>query len=730
MIPSVNQYGAPARPAAASWIVEKRIPTPWASVLRHKLLAIMLFSTITFVGLVAALIYGREYLAEATIRVSPVLPSDMDATDTRFNSDGQYHDFVQEQVFEIDSYANAVAALDLLGPRRTLWQVPTETDRQAAESLAASLKVGAVPDSYLVTIDLKSGDPTGLADIVNAVAQAYLARTAKRELDGTDVGFQLLKSRQTEIEQSIGNDQQELSGLTQVLGVSSVEDLVNPYDKQVADSNAALARARREVLVAQAHLDAVKTHRQRIKDSDVEAKAEEMVAVTGSETTAARQQLIEQREQALVELSGLGPNHPGRPALQAQIATTNRELANLDQSALIRARSMLSDSEQATTSVDISEAQAVLEQAEAAEQGIERELDGVKVTAASFGAKYSQAVAVHEKLERERKDLQDVQERVSLLRLKSQAPGAVSLDAAALAPDMPLKNRRRLILALFGLAALTLAVGVPTFIDLIDRKIKSPAEFEALLGFPPLGVAHSSNGAGQHAMRRIALGIMREWRTSGIRSFVLTSVRDGANSSLALALADELTDLGVRTLAIEASIIGPNQRQLKGPSNGTKAGNGAGRVTKRMVARVANTGGLDVRGQSMPQAIGDANMQRTQNGAVIAHTFGYVRETVDRVLGNHDIVLLAAPPLLSSADTVAMIHLPAGAILVARAGHDDVSEIASAVRELERCVPPVVGAVFCENSWAEIDGEYSPDSALHDSRLSSANRASYGLSAK
>ena len=26
-------------------------------------------------------------------------------------------------------------------------------------------------------------------------------------------------------------------------------------------------------------------------------------------------------------------------------------------------------------------------------------------------------------------------------------------------------------------------------------------------------------------MRRIALGIMREWRTSGIRSYVLTSVR-------------------------------------------------------------------------------------------------------------------------------------------------------------------------------------------------------------
>ena len=729
MIPSVNQYGVPARPATSSWIVDKRNPTPWASVLRHKFLAIALFACVCFFGLVAAVIFGREYLAQATIRVSPVLPSDLDSTDARFNSDGQYHEFVQEQVYEIDSYATAKAALDVLGPKRSLWQLPTETDRQAAESLKASLKVEAVPDSYLVTIELRGGRPEGLADIVNAVAQAYLARTAKRELDGTDVGTQLLKTREQEVEQSLGSDQQQLSGLTQELAVSSVDGLVNPYDKMLADSNAALAHARRNVLLAQAHLDAVKTHRLRIKDADVEAKAEEM-AVTGSETTAARQQLIGQREQALVELSGLGPNHPGRKALEAQIATMNKELASLDQAALSRARSMLSDSEQATTSVDISEAQSNLEQMEAAEKGIEQELESVKVTAASFGAKYSQAVTVHEKLERERKDLQDIQERMSLLRLKSQAPGAVSLDAAAMTPDVPMKNRRRLILALFGLVALALGVGVPTIIDLVDRKIKTPAEFEALLGFPPLGVALNANGAGQEAMRRIALGIMREWRTSGIRSYVLTSVREGANTALALALADELTDLGVRTLAIEASIIGPSARQLKGPSAGPKSSNVSTRVTKRMVPRVANTAGLDARGQSIAQPIGEAALQRTQNGSVVARTFGYVRETVDRVLGNHDIVLLAAPPLLSSADTIAMIHLPAGAILVARAGHDDVSEIASAVRELERCVPPVVGAVFCETSWSEADRDYATDAALHEDRRSSASGASYGLLAK
>ena len=77
---------------------------------------------------------------------------------------------------------------------------------------------------------------------------------------------------------------------------------------------------------------------------------------------------------------------------------------------------------------------------ESAEEGIEKELQGVKVTAANFGAKYSQAVSVHEKLERERKDLQDLQERMSLLRLKTQAPGVVALDAAAMMPDIPLRR--------------------------------------------------------------------------------------------------------------------------------------------------------------------------------------------------------------------------------------------------------------------------------------------------
>jgi polysaccharide biosynthesis transport protein len=722
MVPSTNQYGAIGRPNSSSWVVAGRSATPLASVLSHKRLAITIFAVVSLVGFVAAKVYLPEYEAEATIRVSPVVPNSVTGEGSQFNSNADYRDFLQEQVFEIANFANASAALDFLGPQRTLWQLPAETDRHAAERLVKALQVEPVGDSYLIRIALAGGKPEGLDEIVNAVAKVYLSRTAKRELDGTDIGLQLLTSRQSEIQKNIGEDELRLAGLTQELGVSSVSgDLINPYDKMLADTNAAAAQARRNVVRAQAHLEAVKSHRARIKDEEVEAKAEQMAA-SGPESATARGQLLQQQEQASVELSQLGPNHPGRRALEAQIAETKQELNKLDQSELSRARAMMTDSEDATTSVDISEAEADLDQAQSAQNGIEEELKGVTATAASFGGKYSQAVSVHEKLVRDRKDLQDLQERMTGLRWKTQSPGVVALEAAAMTPDIPQKSRRRLIFEIFVLGSLLLGIAVPTGIDLTDRKLKTADEFEAILGFPPLGVA-VANGAGQESMRRIALGIMREWRTSGIRSYVFTSVRQGGSAYLVTALADELADLGVRVLALEASVTSPNGYHSK-PISAVEAvvRVSSGRETRRLSQRIGNTVALDGRAKSVPQTITDASLP---NNGSLARPFGYIRESVDRGLRNHDIVLLAAPPLLASADAATIIHLPAGAILLATAGADDVSETAAAVRELQRCAPPVIGAVFCESSWLKEDGEYEIED-LDTHKPLPANRTQLG----
>src|SRR5579863_6397272 len=297
-------------------VVPKRQATPVSSALRHRKLAVAAIALVLVLGFVTAMVLGHpQYVAESTVRVSPAVPASMLGAESRFNSDVQYRDYVQQQVFEISNDATAAAALNELGQDRSLWQAKGETDHHAAERLIWNLKVEAVPDSYLIKISLAGSKPDGLAEIVNAVVKAYLLRQAKQELNGTDLGIQLLATRQAEIQQRMATSREQLGGLTQELGVSSLDGaLVNPYQKLLADDNDAMAVAQRNVLIAQAHLSALEAHRQRTEDAEVEAKAQDMAAKS-SETTTARQQLIQQRETALIELNGLGPNHPGRMAL-------------------------------------------------------------------------------------------------------------------------------------------------------------------------------------------------------------------------------------------------------------------------------------------------------------------------------------------------------------------------------------------------------------------------------
>src|SRR5271154_2653021 len=103
MLPSVDQYGTVARPVSSSWIVAGRTPTPLASVLARKLLTVTIVVVVSLLGLVAAkFLVHPDWVAEATIRVSPVSPSSLGGEQSQFGSNDDYRGFVQEQVFEID----------------------------------------------------------------------------------------------------------------------------------------------------------------------------------------------------------------------------------------------------------------------------------------------------------------------------------------------------------------------------------------------------------------------------------------------------------------------------------------------------------------------------------------------------------------------------------------------------------------------------------------------------
>src|SRR5262245_35585104 len=156
-------------------VVPGRKLDPLGSVRRHRWFASLIVLAVLAVGIPTALLFGRrEFWAEATLVISPTFLRSSYGGSAAFGSDEQYRGFVQQQVAEISSYATTSAALDKLGNERWYWQRQGESDRLAAERLAAAIDVNPVTNTYLISISLAGDQAEGPAQIVNAVVKAYL----------------------------------------------------------------------------------------------------------------------------------------------------------------------------------------------------------------------------------------------------------------------------------------------------------------------------------------------------------------------------------------------------------------------------------------------------------------------------------------------------------------------------------------------------------------------------
>jgi Mrp family chromosome partitioning ATPase len=300
-----------------------------------------------------------------------------------------------------------------------------------------------------------------------------------------------------------------------------------------------------------------------------------------------------------------------------------------------------------------------------------------------------------------------------------------------------------------------LGVGLPTGLDMVDPLIKTPDELEAIVGFPPFGAALGYEGRNRReALRRIALAIIRECRLSDTRGFVLTPVSEGpASRTLAFAVADEIKELGVRALAIESKdlvdesirrgnpvrptlnqyadetvtslpiVVNGDNPRSHGPI-GRRTGSLAGRPSATDKAPRTSTRRTAALPEAMVPTLRQSSVggdgQRIADVADLTVTVAPKRDSEPMLtpeplryfLSNkgsaYDVVLFSTPPILTSADAEMLMQMPAGAILVVRAGHDVPRDVIKAVHRLERLAPPVVGTVIAYEPAAEGNDNSSP----------------------
>ena len=672
-------------PSSSSVTEEQSIPTgrfkPLVSLLNHKWLALFLFTVVSGLGGVVFLQLKETplYKAQAVLLVSPRFTPNLDTERGMDLGHSQYPMYIKQQEGMITRRDVLQETLQIPEVRK-VWLLPgEEPEIEARIRLKNALSVETKRGDPLMTVALTSEKATGLDLVLNTLVDIYLKKSKEENLFDTHGRLEKLEQRQKELERFISEQRKRRTQIALELGVTTFqEDNLIPYDDILIESAKAQTLAHRQRIEAETRLEAL-NKKQDHERTTLDILVDEMVA-NDSVLKSFKTKLTDRRTELLTQMLGLTPQHPSRRRAEQEIAKIDRDIEQATQELSKEIRNRLLAKNQA----DISQVQSI-------EQALSNELETQREQAKRYTTLYNDALELNKEIDRAEKQLDKISDRIDFLTLESDAPGFVRLYTAAVEPSQPTESKlRKLILIALVVAALGLGIGVPILIDLLDRRLRTPGEVHKILGFAPMAWVldrydYRTDQLATDYLRRMALALERDWHTHETNCFVLTSVKPGGGTTtLTLELAHLLSELGVRTLALELNAFKPDGRYR-----------GATPYNSLMTLLNQEPPFRSPEALIIP-ATGDLPDRLPVGETPTRHlaTQGRLRPLLKQLTAHYDLILLDTPPILLSADAELLGEVAGGVLLVIEAEVILPGELRRATQLLERLNPPVVGAIL------------------------------------
>lgn len=654
---------------------------PLNSIWNHKLLVLLVASIVAVGGTYVAWIKGTAiYQATAVIYVAPRFANVLsDSKELEFQSFTQYQQYIKQQTRTINRYDILIDALERLGDRRfTLWQRPGETDREAAERLQRELQVRDVRDTYLITVSLQSENPSGLDEIVNTVVKAYLAQIRTEEIYAGEDRVEILLERRRERAARIAALAQRRAELAQTLGVTTFsEGALNPYDTLLIESKSALLEAERKRITAEAERATFDATLGGEAAARALAAAASDIAAKDPGLTSLKANLYKRRSDVLEQTTGLTESHPVRRKAQRELDDLEREVQNASAQLIAEKSALL-----------LEERIARVRETAAVESVLRAQLREQQDQASWFASHYNEALVVTNDMERERKALDAIDDRIAFLEIEASAPGFIRISTWALPPILPVSGGRTKLAVIFAVLGGILGLVAAVAVDLLDRGIKTARQVQGIIGFTPIAsFLDPSDDPVRRALladqlRRLAMALGREHHRHAIRRLLVTAARDGSGAStLALDLGRELGRLGLRVLVIEANPFVADPRYRGVPS---RPG-----LLEVLASDLDPSSAIVPSDARFPDRIGTGEARSGQ----LSDCSGLPR-LLEHLGEHYDIVLIDAAPIRLSADTEYLAGICDATWLVVRAHLTQIGELKGAAARLEKAKPPAVGLVI------------------------------------
>jgi chain length determinant protein EpsF len=424
-------------------------------------LALLLITTITGT-LVTFFVLSKQYQAEASLVVEVRNDPIMGALAPGLASPAYMA--TQVEILKSDRVAGRV--VKMLGVERSpaavqQWRESTSAkiplDRYFADLLEKGLSVEPSRGSNVINITFVNPDPAFSAAAANAFAQAYMDVSVELRVEPARQSAIWLDEQTKTLRSNLETAQARLSKYQQDKGIVVTDERL---DQETARLNALVGQ------LASAQTELVETTtRQRNSGSEMSPDVQQSPSVQGIKTQ------LSAAETKLSEISSVvGPNHPQRLALEAQIREIRQQLA-AEVKRVSGGSSVLSRG----SAQKVAELQTLVEMQKKNVLALRSQRDQISVLLRD--------------VETAQRAYEGVSSRVSQLSLEGQNLQAnVRLLSPAVEPYLPARPKTvlNILASIFGGLVLGALAAIGT--ELLNRRVRSPDDMIALAGVPVIGV--------------------------------------------------------------------------------------------------------------------------------------------------------------------------------------------------------------------------------------------------
>jgi capsular exopolysaccharide synthesis family protein len=283
-------------------------------------------------------------------------------------------------------------------------------------------------------------------------------------------------------------------------------------------------------------------------------------------------------------------------------------------------------------------------------------------------------------------------QRHATVRVTVVAPAA--LPSAPVSPN-PVRN-----VGIAVLLGLLIGIAIAALRRSLDTTVKSTDQLAAVTaGRPVIGSVPFDSAARKHPLvtsdepRGRRLEAYRKIRTNlefidvdvPHKALLFTScLADEGKSSTVCNLANMQAQFGKRVIVVEADLRRPRATSYLGLPSSVG-------VTDVLVGRVAVADAIQTWGSDQFDMLASGPTPPSPSDLLGSQR---MRQLVEQLRGQYDLVLVDAPPLLPFADAVATGPACDGAILMVRYGKTRVAQVRQAIDALDTVGVPILGSVL------------------------------------